>query len=131
VITDRPIIVDDRRLVDVEQTFGAVVTFTGIVRDHNEGRPVTGIFYDCYREMAEREIARIVEDVETRLPVKAVEVVHRVGHLSVGDISLLVVVASAHRRESFEACQQIIEQLKQRVPIWKKEHYADNATKWL
>lgn len=116
---------------DCDPVSGAVVTFTGVVRDHNDGRRVTGMFYQCYREMAEREIAAVVESVKKKYRVKTVEAVHRVGELAVGDVSLLVVVASAHRRDAFEAIQEFVDVLKERVPIWKKERYADGTEKWL
>jgi len=114
-----------------EAAHGAVVTFSGVVRDHNEGRPVTGVFYDCYREMAERELERLAARAGSRYPVKVIRLEHRIGELTVGDVSLLIVVASAHRKEAFDACQYIIDEIKKRVPIWKKERYADETSKWL
>ena len=130
-ISDRPIDPGDVVPDDVDPTSGAVVTFTGVVRNHNERRPVTGMFYECYGEMAEQEIASLIEDVRARFPVRSVLVRHRVGEIPVGDISLLVVVSSAHRRAAFDACQAIIDDVKRRVPIWKKEYYEDGTAKWL
>ncbi|MDH3217715.1 MAG: molybdenum cofactor biosynthesis protein MoaE [Candidatus Krumholzibacteria bacterium] len=131
LITDHPIHIDERSVSDLDHKFGAVATFAGVVRDHHEGRPVTGIFYDCYHDMAQREMARIVEDMQARLPVKIVKVAHRIGEVGVGEISLLVIVASAHRSEAFEGCQKMVEAIKHRLPIWKKERYADGAAEWL
>jgi molybdopterin synthase catalytic subunit len=129
MITTRPI--DPGCFAQPGTSNGAVVTFTGVVRDHNDGRPVTGMHYDCYRAMAEQEMQRIVAEVKTATGVESIEAVHRIGELVVGDISLLVVVTAPHRREAFDAAQKVVDELKQRVPIWKKEHYADAESKWL
>lgn len=100
---------------------GAYVLFEGVVRDHHQGHAVESIFYDAYRPMAEREIEKIVRDVETEFPATAIAVVHRLGLLVVGDSSIAIVAASAHRAEAFEACRMIIDRVKETVPIWKKE----------
>ena len=100
---------------------GAYVLFEGVVRDHHQGHAVESIFYDAYRPMAEREIEKIVRDVETEFPATAIAVVHRLGLLVVGDSSIAIVAASAHRAEAFEACRMIIDRVKDTVPIWKKE----------
>jgi len=100
---------------------GACVIFEGIVRDHHEGKAVESIFYDAYRPMAEKEIARIVEGVKKELPDVAVAVVHRLGPLRVGDASIVIACSSPHRGESFAACRAMIDRIKQTVPIWKKE----------
>lgn len=100
---------------------GAYVLFEGIVRDHHAGRAVESIFYDCYRPMAEKELERIVREVEARHPAVAIAVVHRLGLLQVGDSSIAIVCSSPHRADSFDACRQIIDLIKQTVPIWKKE----------
>lgn len=110
---------------------GAQVVFAGVVRDHNEGRAVRGIYYDCYRDMAEREIACIIDEVRTELDVADVKVVHRVGELAVGEASLLVVAWSAHRSAAFQAVTRIVDEIKRRVPIWKKERYCDAGESWL
>jgi molybdopterin synthase catalytic subunit len=100
---------------------GACVVFEGIVRDHHEGKAVESIFYDAYRPMAEKEIARIVEGVKKELPDVAVAVVHRLGPLRVGEASIVIACSSPHRGESFAACRAMIDRIKQTVPIWKKE----------
>lgn len=100
---------------------GAYVLFEGVVRDHHAGRPVESIFYDCYRPMAEKELERIVREVEARHPAVAIAVVHRLGLLQVGDSSIAIVCSSPHRADSFDACRLIIDLIKQTVPIWKKE----------
>jgi molybdopterin synthase catalytic subunit len=100
---------------------GACVMFEGIVRDHHEGKEVESIFYDAYRPMAEKEIARIIEGVEREFPDVRVAVVHRLGLLKVGDASIVIACSSPHRGESFAACRATIDRIKQTVPIWKKE----------
>lgn len=100
---------------------GAHVVFAGVVRDHHEGHAVESIFYDAYRPMAEKEIGRIVAEVEARYPDAALAVVHRLGFLVVGDASIGIVATSPHRAEAFAACREVIERIKQTVPIWKKE----------
>ena len=131
MITDRPIRLDSDEVARAEAAHGAVVTFAGVVRDHNDGRPVAGVYYECYREMAERELSRLAAETEVRFPVKVARLEHRVGELAVGDVSLLLIVGSSHRKNAFGACQHIIDEMKQRVPIWKKERYADESAKWL
>ena len=110
---------------------GAVVSFTGVVRSHDGGRRVTGIYYDCYRAMAEREATAIVEDIRVAFGVDSISARHRIGEVEAGEIALLVVVSAAHRSEAFDACQAVIDRIKKRVPIWKKQRYADAAAKWL
>ena len=100
---------------------GAYVLFEGVVRDHHDGKSVESIFYDAYRPMAEKELDRIVREVEAELPAVAIAVVHRLGHLAVGDSSIAIVAASPHRAEAFTACRVMIDRIKQTVPIWKKE----------
>ena len=107
---------------------GAIVCFEGVVRDHARGHSVTRIDYEAYRTMAERELKKILEGVEEEWPGTHTLVHHRVGTLVVGEVAVVVVVASPHRREAFAACQAIIDRLKERVPIWKREHGPDGAS---
>ena len=120
-LTDDPI--DSAELVRqvVRRADGAYVLFEGVVRDHHEGHAVESIFYDAYRPMAEKEIAAIVRGVEQEFPDVAIAVVHRLGHLVVGDSSIAIVAASPHRAEAFTACRSLIDRIKETVPIWKKE----------
>jgi molybdopterin synthase catalytic subunit len=104
---------------------GAYVLFEGIVRDHNEGKRVESIDYEAYGPMAEKEMARVVDDVRRAYPDVGITVVHRLGHLVVGDASIAIVCASPHRAEAFEACRMTIDRIKQTVPIWKKERGPD------
>ena len=99
--------------------------FEGIVRDHHEGKAVESIFYDAYRPMAEKEMDAIVREIAARYPDVALTVVHRLGHLVVGDSSIAIVASSPHRAEAFEACRMMIDRIKETVPIWKKERGPD------
>jgi molybdopterin synthase catalytic subunit len=106
---------------------GAVLLFWGVVRDHNEGRPVDHLDYDAYAAMAEAEMRRIAGEAAERWKTGDIAVVHRVGRLEIGEASVAIAVASPHRAETYEASRYIIEELKRRVPIWKREGYADGA----
>jgi len=128
-LTDEPI--DPRALVArvVRPSDGAYVLFEGVVRDHHDGKRVESIFYDAYRPMAEKEIGVIVRDVTARYPDVALAIVHRLGHLVVGDSSIAIVASSPHRAEAFEACRMVIDRVKETVPIWKKER-GPNGEEW-
>jgi len=120
-LTDDPI--DPPELVRrvVRPSDGAYVLFDGVVRDHADGKSVESIFYDSYRPMAEKEIAKIVDAVSGEFDGVAIAVVHRLGLLRVGDSSIVIVCASPHRAEAFAACRAMIDRIKESVPIWKKE----------
>jgi molybdopterin synthase catalytic subunit len=109
---------------------GGVACFLGTVRNHHGGREVLRLEYSAYAPMVEAECARIVGEAEARWQV-AVALRHRIGRLEIGDAAVAVVVASAHRDEAFVACRHVIEELKRRVPIWKREVYADGAVEWV
>jgi len=109
---------------------GGVAVFLGQVRDHQDGRAVTRLEYSAYGPMAEAECAGIVAEAERRWNV-AVALVHRTGSLAIGDLAVAVVAASAHRADAFTACRFVIEELKRRVPIWKREQYADGTIAWV
>jgi molybdopterin synthase catalytic subunit len=109
---------------------GGVASFLGQVRDHHDGRTVRRLEYSAYGPMAEEECARIVADAETRWPVR-VALEHRIGALEIGDTAVAVAAAGAHRDEAFAACRFVIEEVKRRVPIWKKELYQDGAVEWV
>jgi molybdopterin synthase catalytic subunit len=106
---------------------GAVVVFDGIVRDNTRGRRTLYLDYEAYEEMAERQIAELAAQAIERFGVRAVSLVHRLGRLEIGETSVLIVVASAHRGAAFEACRWLIDTLKKTVPIWKKETFVDGA----
>lgn len=104
---------------------GATVLFEGVVRNHNEGKAVESIVYEAYLPMAEKEMASVIDGVRATFPDVAVAVIHRLGHLVVGDTSIAIACASPHRAEAFEACRAVIDRIKQTVPIWKKERGPD------
>lgn len=110
---------------------GAVLVFEGRVRDHNEGRPVVCLHYDAYREMADEVLGEIAAEAIRVTGASAIGVRHRVGSLTPPEVSLVVGVSAAHRRPAFEASSYVIEQLKRRLPLWKREEYADGTSRWL
>lgn len=109
---------------------GAVLVFTGTVRDHNEGRSVSGLEYEAYAEMAEALMAALGAEMKERWGLEQVAMVHRVGSLAVGEIAVAVGVSASHRQAAFDACRYGIDRLKAEVPIWKKEHFESGA-EWL
>jgi molybdopterin synthase catalytic subunit len=110
---------------------GASVAFVGRVRDVNDGHTVSGLDYTAYRPMAERELNDVVREAETRWPGARVICEHRIGALRPGDASVVVVASHPHRADAFDACRYVIEQIKVRVPIWKREHYLDRDPAWV
>ncbi|WP_263365099.1 molybdenum cofactor biosynthesis protein MoaE [Edaphobacter bradus] len=108
-------------------TDGAVCVFDGIVRDNTRGRKTLFLDYEAYREMALGQMQSLANEAVAKFGVRDVALVHRLGRLEVGETSVLVVVASAHRGAAFEACRWLIDTLKKTVPIWKKEHFVDGA----
>jgi molybdopterin synthase catalytic subunit len=110
---------------------GAVVTFLGTVRDLTGERVTTALDYEAYPEMARQKMAEIEGDTRARWPVGDMMVVHRLGHLAVGEISVAVAVSCPHRGQAFEACRYAIDRLKELVPIWKKENWADGTGEWV
>jgi molybdopterin synthase catalytic subunit len=110
---------------------GGYVSFEGWVRDHNEGQQVTRLEYEAFQELAVKEGDRIVAEALRRFPVKRALCIHRVGSLQLGEMAVWVAVSSAHRGEAFDACRFIIDEIKHRVPIWKKEHYRSGDSGWV
>src|SRR5579875_936740 len=106
---------------------GAVCVFDGIVRDNSRGRRTLHLDYEAYREMALEKMRGLAAEAVERFDVRDVALVHRLGRLVVGETSVLVVVASAHRGAAFDACRWLIDTLKKTVPIWKREQFADGA----
>lgn len=109
---------------------GGIVTFEGTVRDHARGKRIRYLEYDAYPEMAEQEMAKIAAEVERRWSTDRVAMVHRIGRLEIGEVSVVVAVACPHRAEAFEACRYAIDTLKTTVPIWKKE-VAEDGEEWV
>ena len=104
---------------------GAIATFLGVVRNMNDGRAVTLLEYEAYGTMAEAEIARIIEELQREMPEVRVAATHRIGSLVVGDAAVVCAASAPHRREAFVACRELIDRIKARLPIWKREHGPD------
>jgi len=114
-----------------DDSCGGFAVFEGWVRNHNEGHAVTRLEYEAFVELAEKEGARIVAEAQARFGVTRAACVHRVGSLAIGDVAVWVGVSAAHRDEAFRACRFIIDEVKHRVPIWKKEHYVNGDSGWV
>jgi molybdopterin synthase catalytic subunit len=129
-LRDTPLSVDECmaavRLPDV----GGIALFVGTVRDHDRDRGVTDLTYSAHPRAA-AEIARVAGEVAAAHPVRAVAVVHRQGHLAVGDTAVVVAVGAVHRAEAFAACRRLIDDIKEQVPIWKHQIFADGETEWV
>ena len=110
---------------------GAVVLFLGTVREITDGRKTVALDYQAYPEMAEAKLQELVAEIGDRWPVERVGVIHRLGHLELGEISVAIAVSSPHRQDAFAAGQYLIDRLKEVVPIWKKENWADGSTEWV
>lgn len=110
---------------------GARVVFEGVVRNENDGRAVKSLEYEAMESLACKEGNRVIEEALAKFPIISAECVHRIGHLQVGDMAIRVVVAAGHRDEAFAACRYIVDEVKARVPIWKKEHYAEGDAEWV
>ncbi len=122
--------IDVTALLSASASDGAVALFLGVVRNENAGRVVLRLEYEAYEEMALPLMAEIAAEAHRRFPVTELRMVHRLGRLEVGEASVAVAAASPHRDQAFRACRFAIDTLKQRVPIWKKEYYADGSA-WL
>ena len=110
---------------------GAVVLFLGTVREITQGKQTVALDYDAYPEMAEAKMAELEQEAREKWPVENVGIAHRLGHLDLGEISVAVAVSSPHRQQAFEAGKYIIDELKVRVPVWKKENWSDGSTEWV
>ena len=129
-ITKDPIDLCNIMVATKDKSAGGQVLFIGSVRDHNENGSVSEIYYEAYKEMAETKMAEIENEVMKRWPIKKFVAIHRVGNLKIGEPSVAVGVSSEHRKEAFEACKYAIDEIKTRVPIWKKE-MAESGVAWV
>jgi molybdopterin synthase catalytic subunit len=130
-LTPKPIDPQALRALYADPHCGGYVSFEGWVRDHNEGRRVLRLEYEAYAALAVAEGTRIVEEARARFAVVRLACVHRVGALAIGDVAVWVGAGSAHRDAAFAACRYVIDEVKARVPIWKKEHYTDGSSGWV
>lgn len=130
-LTDKPI--DAAAVVDAVRSpaAGAVILFLGTVREVTDGRRTSSLEYECYAEMAEKKLAQLETEARARWRLSGCSIVHRLGHLPVGETSVAVAVSAAHRRAAFQAGQWLIDRIKETVPLWKKENYADGTSEWL
>ena len=131
--TDKPIVSAalHHRLLENTEACGAVAIFEGRVRNHHQGQAVQVLVYECYEAMALKMMESIRQEAFQKWKVDKIITVHRIGTLALGETAVWIGVASAHRAEAFEACRYLIDEIKKRVPIWKKETYADGSRQWV
>jgi molybdopterin synthase catalytic subunit len=129
--TEVAIDTDSARRELLDRGAGGYVSFEGWVRDHNEGQEVTGLEYEAFQALAVKEGDRILAEALARFPVKHALCIHRVGSLDLTEMAVWAGVSAAHRGEAFDACRFIIDEVKHRVPIWKKEHYRSGNSGWV
>ena len=120
-----------RAAMTPEPKAGALVVFEGWVRDHNEGQPVISLTYEAAEALCRVDAEKIFAEAREKFGVLGVRVAHRVGRLTPGEVAVWVGVTAAHREAAFQACRYVIDELKMRLPIWKKEHAADGAARWI
>lgn len=130
-LSSQPLDTDTLRSKLTSAQAGALVSFEGRVRNNNEGKAVVRLEYEAYAAMAEKEAARIIEETRRQFGIIDLYCVHRVGSLSIGEVAIWAGVLAGHRGEAFSACRYLIDEIKARVPIWKKEFYADGSTSWV
>jgi len=130
-ITDKTIDENVLRTAVHDERAGAVTTFDGRVRNHNEGKAVTRLAYEAYEALAVNEGNKIIQEALQKFDILHVSAAHRVGDLVIGDVAVFVAVSAAHRDDAFKACRFVIDEIKTRLPIWKKETYADGGTVWV
>jgi len=122
---------DHGRLALRDPAAGGYASFEGWVRDHNEGLAVRRLEYEAFEELAVKEGDRILGEAAERFPIKKALCIHRVGALAIGDLAVWVGVSAVHRGEAFDACRYIIDEVKHRLPIWKKEYYENGDSGWV
>ena len=130
-ITTEPLSVQALNDLVKRASDGAVVTFDGIVRDNFDGRSVLALEYEAYAEMAEKKMAEIGTEVQRKFDVGEIAMMHRLGHLEIGESSIVIAVAAPHRHAAFEACAYAMDRVKEDVPVWKKEFFADGDAHWV
>ncbi len=130
-IVDRPLDPSDLLRGVSDDAAGATVLFLGTVRNIHDGRAVLGIDYEAYTPMAEREMQAIVQDAGSRYELSGLAVEHRIGYLGLGEASIAIAASHARRQAALDATRYVIDEIKRRVPIWKREHYADGTRGWV
>jgi molybdopterin synthase catalytic subunit len=129
-VVDAPIAVEDVRALAADAHAGAVVAFSGDVRDHDDGRPVERLEYEGH-PTAGAVIAQVAREVAARHDIVALAVSHRVGALQIGDAALVAAVSAAHRAEAFAACADLVDEVKHRLPVWKHQVFGDGSDEWV
>ncbi|AXB45507.1 molybdenum cofactor biosynthesis protein MoaE [Amycolatopsis albispora] len=130
-VTDAPISVDEHAALVADDAAGAVVTFSGVVRDHDGGKGVRGLVYEGHPSAGD-VLARVVSELASRFDgVRAVAVSHRIGTLAIGDVALACAVAADHRKEAFLACSDLVDEVKARLPVWKHQTFTDGTDEWV
>jgi molybdopterin synthase catalytic subunit len=129
-VTEEPLSVADHEAAVADKAAGAVVSFAGVVRDHDGGRSVTELEYVGHPTAA-AVIAAIAAEFNARSDVQAVAVSHRIGRLAIGDVALACAVSAAHRGQAFAACAELVDEVKARLPIWKRQVFTDGAEEWV
>lgn len=124
-VLETPLSVADATAAVSAPHVGGIDLFLGAVRDHNDGRAVTRLEYHAYVSMAEKEMQRIAEEIQREIPGVTLAALHRIGSLAVGDLAVVCAAGAVHRGEAFQACRALIDRIKHRVPIWKREHGPD------
>ena len=115
----------------MDEDAGGIVLFVGTIRNQTRGKEVKGLEYEVYRPMAERQIAKLEEEIRKRWPVKSIRLIHREGRLKVGEVSVVVAVSAVHREEAFEAARYAIDRIKESFPIWKREKFRGARYAWV
>ena len=126
-IREDPLSIDEAMAHVAKPSAGGVTLFVGVVRNANDGHDVTKLEYQAYRSMAKSEMARIATEVEAEFSGATVSALHRIGSLDVADIAVVCAASAPHREEAFRACRALIDRIKSRVPIWKREHGSSGA----
>ena len=130
-VTTQPLSVQALNDLVKRPSDGAVVTFDGIVRDNFDGRPVRALEYEAYADMAQKKMEAIGKEVQEKFAIGHIAMAHRIGHLEIGESSIVIAVAAPHRQAAFEACAYAMDRVKADVPVWKKEFFADGDTHWV
>jgi molybdopterin synthase catalytic subunit len=129
-LRDEPLSVDEVMRAVTDPRSGGIALFTGMVRDHDKGRPVRRLTYSAHPSAA-AELHRVAGKIAASYDLRAVAAVHRLGPLSVGEIAVIVAVSSPHRGDAFDACRALIDEVKSAVPIWKHQEFGDGGSEWV
>ncbi len=129
-IRDQPLSMDEAVAAVRHPSAGGIATFVGVVRDHADGLEVAKLEYHAYMSMAEKELAAVADEIEAEIEGTRLACLHRIGVLEVGDAAVICAASAAHREEAFRACRALIDRVKARVPIWKREH-GDDGPYWV